>query len=137
MTPEAMAATHARAFAGHGRAWTAAEFRDLMQSEIVYVCGDARAFAMGRAVADEAELLTLATDPAHRRAGLARACLHAFETQAALRGVRAAFLEVAEDNAPARALYQVTGYAETGRRKVYYTSPNGGSIDALLLRKPL
>ncbi len=132
-----MAATHARAFDGHGRAWSQAEFRDLMQSDLVFLCGDARAFAMGRAVADEAELLTLATDPAYRRAGLARACLHAFEIQAVAREATAAFLEVAEDNAPARTLYQVAGYAETGRRTGYYTSPTGGSIDALLLRKTL
>lgn len=132
-----MAATHARAFAGHGRAWSAAEFRDLMQSDLVFLSGDAHAFAIGRAVAEEAELLTLATDPAHRRAGLARACLHAFETQAASRGATAAFLEVAEDNAPARALYQVAGYAETGRRKGYYASRTGDAIDAILLRKTL
>lgn len=132
-----MAATHARAFAGHGRAWSAREFRDLMQSDLVFLCGDARAFALGRAVADEAELLTLATDPAHQRAGLARACLGAFEAQAASRGASAAFLDVAEDNTTARALYTAAGYAETGRRRGYYTSATGAAVDALLLRKIL
>lgn len=137
MTPESMAATHARAFAGHERAWSATEFRDLMQSDHVFHCGDARAFALGRAVADEAEILTLATDPAHRRTGLARDCLRAFETQAAARGATSAFLEVAEDNAPARALYRAAGYVETGRRKGYYTSATGCAVDALLLSKTL
>lgn len=137
MTPEAMAATHARAFAGHGRAWSTAEFRDLLHSDHVFSLGDARAFALGRVVADEAELLTLATDPVHRRMGLARGRLRAFEAEAALRDATTAFLEVAEDNAAARALYVASGYAETGRRKGYYTSKPGGTVDALLLRKPL
>lgn len=135
MTPEAMAATHARAFAGHGRAWSADEFRQLLQSDHVFSLGDARAFALGRVVLDEAELLTLATDPAHRRKGLARACLDAFEAQAAARGAVSAFLEVAEDNAPARALYRAAGYAELGRRKGYYTSLGNTAVDALVLSR--
>jgi len=137
MTPEAMAATHARAFAGHGRAWSAPEFRALLQSDHVFSTGDAHAFALGRVVLDEAELLTLATDPAHRRAGRARACLTAFEAQAAARGAVSAFLEVAEDNAPALALYRAANYREMGRRKGYYTAPDGTPVDALVLAKTL
>lgn len=133
MTPEAMAATHARAFAGHGRAWSAAEFRALLQDTHVIRTGDARAFILGRVVTDEAEILTLATDPAHRRCGLARACLRGFEAQAAARGAASAFLEVAADNAPARALYAAAQYAEVGRRKGYY----GAGVDALVLSRPL
>lgn len=137
MTPEAMAATHARAFAGSGRAWSTAEFRTLLQNDNVFCHGDARAFALGRVVADEAEILTLATDPAHRRTGLGRACLRAFEVQATARGATTAFLEVAEDNAPARALYHAAHYTEAGRRMGYYTSANGSAVDALVLSKRL
>lgn len=137
MTPEAMAATHARAFAGHGRAWSAAEFRTLLHSDHVFSLGDARAFALGRVVLDEAELLTLATDPAHRRAGRARACLTGFEALAAARGAVSAFLEVAEDNAPARALYRAANYSEVGRRKGYYTASDGTTVDALVLSRTL
>jgi len=137
MTPETMAATHARAFARHGRAWSASEFRDLVQSAHVFHCGDAHAFALGRVVADEGELLTLATDPAYRRCGLARDCLRAFEAHAAARGAASAFLEVAEDNAPARALYRAAGYVETGRRKGYYTTQHDKAVDAILLSKTL
>lgn len=145
MTPEAMAATHARAFAGHGRAWSTPEFRALLDSDHVFSIGDslgdslgdAHAFALGRVVLDEAELLTLATDPAHRRAGRARACLTAFEAQAAARGAVSAFLEVAEDNAPARALYHAANYREVGRRKGYYSSQSGAAVDALVLAKAL
>ncbi|MBC7131836.1 MAG: GNAT family N-acetyltransferase [Roseovarius sp.] len=133
MTPEALALTHARAFAGQGRAWSAAEFADLLASPHVLAIGDARAFALGRVVAGEAELLTLATDPGHRRAGRARACLVAFMAQARARGARTAFLEVAEDNAPARALYEQAGFAEAGRRAGYY--PGGRA--AVVMHKAL
>ena len=47
-----------------------------------------------------------------------------------------AFLEVAEDNAAARALYRAAGWNETGRRRGYYPRP-GGALDAITLAKPL
>ncbi|MEI4232209.1 GNAT family N-acetyltransferase [Roseovarius sp. D22-M7] len=133
MTPEAIAETHARAFDQHGRPWSAQEFQGLLQDRHVICTGDARAFLLGRVVADEAEILTLATDPAHRRRGLARACLRAFHAQAAARGATQTFLEVAADNAPARALYTAARYVEVGRRNGYY----GAGVDALLLSRPL
>jgi ribosomal-protein-alanine N-acetyltransferase len=133
MTPEALAETHARAFDMHGRAWSADEFRALLQDRHVICAGDTRAFLLGRVVADEAEILTLATDPAHRRRGLARVCLRAFHAQAAARGATWAFLEVAADNAPARALYAAARYVEVARRKGYYSA----GVDALVLSRSL
>lgn len=137
ITPETLAQIHARAFDGQARAWSAAEFRDLLDGPHTFVTGDARAFALGRAVAGEAELLTLATDPAHRRQGRARACLAAFETAARARGADTALLEVAADNAPARALYHAAGYIQTARRAAYYPRGHGPAADALILQKTL
>ncbi|MGX0901483.1 ribosomal-protein-alanine N-acetyltransferase [Roseovarius sp. MBR-79] len=133
MTPEALADTHARAFAGQGRAWSAAEFAALLASPHVFVSGDARGFALGRVIADEAELLTLATDPGHRRQGHARACLCAFAAEARARGAETAFLEVAEDNAAALALYAGAGFAQTARREGYYP----GGRTAVVMQKHL
>ncbi|MDT8326360.1 MAG: GNAT family N-acetyltransferase [Roseovarius sp.] len=135
MTPESMAQTHARAFAGQSRGWSAQEIADLLQSPLVFALGDARAFAIGRAIADEAELLTLATDPEHRRKGLARACLADFERAAQDRGALSAFLEVAADNAAARALYRFAGYEQIACRRGYYTRLDGAAVDALILQK--
>ena len=45
---------------------------------------------------------------------------------------RKVFLEVAEDNAAARALYAKLGFQEIGRRRAYYKRP-GGAVDALTL----
>lgn len=136
MTPEALEALYVRAFSAH-RLWSAAEFAELLASPGAILVGDARSVLLGRVVADEAEILTLATDPQHRRQGLARGRLAAFETEAAARGAAAVFLEVAESNAGARALYAGAGYTEVGRRPGYYTEPGGAATAALVLRKTL
>lgn len=136
MTPEQMAQCHARAFEGRGQVWTAQEIAELLTSPHVFAVGDARCFALGRVVADEAELLTLACDPAHQGQGYGRACLAAFEKEARARAAEALLLEVAADNTAAKALYKTTGYAEAARRKAYYTRQGAAPVDALILRKP-
>ncbi|MFN3209991.1 MAG: GNAT family N-acetyltransferase [Roseovarius sp.] len=139
MTPEALAALHARAFAGQGRGWTAAEFRDLMQRQSIFVLGDDAGFALGQAVAGEAELLMLVTDPDHRREGRGRAWLCAFEAEARARGADRVFLEVAADNVAALALYRSEGFTELARRAGYYRRPGheDGPVDAFVLEKRL
>ncbi|HBS50342.1 MAG TPA: ribosomal-protein-alanine acetyltransferase [Rhodobacteraceae bacterium] len=134
--PAALAATHAAAF-DDSRAWSAAELAALLDSCGVFLVGDARCFALGRALAGEAELLTVATHPDHRRQGLARACMTSFLARARTLGAHEAFLEVAEDNAPARALYAALGFVEAGRRPGYYRRRAGPPVDALLLRRTL
>ncbi|MRU15222.1 GNAT family N-acetyltransferase [Roseovarius sp. A21] len=135
MTPDDMAYCHARAFEGRGQVWTASEIAELLTSPHVFAVGDARCFAMGRVVAGEAELLTLASDPAHQGQGLGRACLADFETEARIRNAEAFFLEVADDNIAAQALYQSAGYTEAARRKGYYPRQGAAPVDALILSK--
>jgi ribosomal-protein-alanine N-acetyltransferase len=135
MSPEALARLHAAAY-DRDRPWTAEEFASLLALPGTVLLGDGRAFLLGRVVLDEAEVLTLATDPGHRRQGLAAALLSAFEAGARDRGAVHAFLEVAEDNLPARALYEGRGYAEVGRRRAYYARPDG-AVAALVLARPL
>jgi ribosomal-protein-alanine N-acetyltransferase len=86
-----------------------------------------------RAIAGEAEVLTLAVAPTHRRRGLASALLQAGLGQARLSGAEAAFLEVAADNAAAIALYAAAGFAQVGRRAGYYRRADGEAIDGLVL----
>ena len=136
MTPAALARLHARAMT-EPRPWSETEFAELLARAEVHVSADAHALAVGRTVAGEAELLTLATLPEARRHGHARRQLAAFETEAARRGADVSFLEVAADNAAAIALYHGTGYSEAGRRPGYYRRGNGPSADAILMRKPL
>lgn len=136
MTPEALARLHAAAFT-MPRPWSAAEFRALLDSPGVFLAGDGEGFVLGRALAGEAELLTLAVHPAARRRGQGRRWLNAFEAEARARGAEEALLEVAADNAAALALYHSAGWREAGRRPRYYRPAQGPRIDALLLRKGL
>jgi ribosomal-protein-alanine N-acetyltransferase len=131
-----MAATHAVAFTVT-RAWGVDEFADLVSDPKCFATGDPSSFALLRVVADEAEVLTIATVPDHRRKGLARKALTEAEKEAATRGAAFVFLEVAEDNAAARALYAAMGYTPIGRRDGYYTPKNSAPVAALVLRKQL
>jgi len=136
VTPEQMAALHARVMTTP-RPWTADEFRALLASANVFAVGSAKGLAVGRAVFEEAELLTLAVDPDHRRQAIGRGCLADFEEIAGRRGARHAHLEVAADNAPAIALYEGAGYVRSGLRRGYYSTPDGRRVDALVYRKIL
>ena len=133
---DTMAAVHAAAYR-LDRPWTAAEFRGLTESPHVIALGDARAFILVRIIADEAEVLTIATHPDHRRKGLARDLLARFHAVALARGATSAFLDVAADNAPAIALYLGAGYARLGQRRAYYPRQDAPAADALLLRRAL
>ena len=78
-------------------------------------------------VADEAEIITVAVSPAHRRQGIARALMEhmlylAEDARASV------YLEVRASNTPARELYRSLGFAETGVRKNYYTSPREDAV---------
>lgn len=93
-------------------------------------------FILCRAAADEAEILTLATVPGHRRRGLAAALLDAAALEAAARGATVLCLEVAADNPVAGALYAKAGFVAAGARRGYYARA-GGAVDAVILRREL
>jgi len=94
-------------------------------------------FILARAIAGEAEILTLAVDPASRRGGIGLALLTAAIGIAQENGAAAMFLEVADDNAAALALYARAGFAEAGRRRGYYRRAGGTAVDARVLRLDL
>jgi ribosomal-protein-alanine N-acetyltransferase len=87
-----------------------------------------------RAVGVEGDIQTIAVSAAARGTGLGRRLLAEAQHDARMRGVRELFLEVREDNAPARALYLSEGFEEIGVRPGYY-QPEG--IDAIAMRKEL
>ena len=136
MTPEALAALHARAIRVP-RPWAAAEFAGLMTSRGVFLIADAegRGFALGRVAGPEAELLTLVVAPEDRRRGIARDLLARFAATARAGGATAGFLEVAAGNAPARALYAAAGWRESGLRRSYYAIAGGATEDAIMMQR--
>ncbi|MEC8195118.1 MAG: GNAT family N-acetyltransferase [Pseudomonadota bacterium] len=136
MTPEAMAEIYAAAFP-HSRAWGAAEISDMLASRLTFAIESKYGFALGRVIADEAELLTIAVDPAHQGKGLGHILLTQFEAESKLRGAGWVHLEVAQDNTAALALYTRAGYEICGERPGYYSRPNGEQITASLMKKAL
>ncbi len=89
-------------------------------------------FALARAVAEEAELLLIAVDPANQHAGVGTALLDDFIAIAAAKGAHRLHLEVREGNI-ATALYERAGFVLVGRRRDYYRGTDGHKRDALTL----
>lgn len=94
-------------------------------------------FAVSRLAADEAELLSIAVADSHRGRGLSRNLLLTHLGHLAGRGVRTVFLEVEENNLPARRLYDRAGFAVVGRRERYYQQAGGEQLNALVMRRDL
>ncbi|AXQ94161.1 GNAT family N-acetyltransferase [Cereibacter azotoformans] len=148
--PTALAALHGRVFVTPPP-WAAGDFRALLGEPSVFLLAlpqpgstaeavqgrEPRAFLLGRAIAGEAEILTLAVDPGARRCGLGRQLVEAFLGAARARGAERAFLEVAADNAPALGLYAAAGFGEAGRRRGYYRTPDGQRLDAIVMSRGL
>ena len=135
---DVLQALHARAF---DAPWPAVEIERLMRImggfAILAEAAAPQGFILVRTVADEAEVLTLAVAPDVRRQGVGRALVEAAGQEAARRGARSFFLEVAEDNPAALALYESADFQAVGLRRAYYARPNAAPADALVLRRPL
>ncbi|MBC9209175.1 GNAT family N-acetyltransferase [Roseomonas aerophila] len=128
-----MAALHAAAFPP-AEAWDADALSLMLGLEGGYgFVVENTGFILARAVAGEAEVLTLAVAPAARRAGTGRALLAAALDGASTRGAHTMFLEVSRNNTGATSLYLSAGFTEVGLRRRYYSD---GS-DALVLRRDL
>ncbi len=136
MTPAEMAALHATCFVTP-RPWSAAEITAFRSDPSCFTLTEAEGFVIGRAVAGEAELLTLAVAPQARRRGIGAKLVQRFLYQARLRSAQTAFLEVAATNTPAIALYQTLGFARSGLRRAYYTMPGAPPIDAVVMARTL
>jgi len=82
----------------------------------------------------QADVVTLAVDPAHWGRGTGSALLTALLDEAGNRGCTEVLLEVREDNPRARQLYLRHGFTEVGIRRGYY-QPSG--VNAVVMRKGL
>ena len=92
-----------------------------------------RGFACGWLVVDELQITAVAVDPDHRQIGCGGRLLRALLTQAQQWGARRATLEVAADNAAARALYAAEGFTTAGCRSRYYSDGRDALIQWLEL----
>ncbi len=135
----ALAQIHSASF---HRGWGEGEFDSMLteRNTLVHRLRMGRktiGFAVSRMAADEAEILSIAVAESHRGRGLSFNLLLTHLGHLAGRGIRTVFLEVEENNQPARRLYERAGFAIVGRRDRYYRQPGGEPLNALLMRRDL
>jgi [ribosomal protein S18]-alanine N-acetyltransferase len=126
--------------AGH---WTEQQYRQAFQPDgatrLVLIAQDNSetsplGFLVARHLAPDWELENIVIAPTARRMGLGKRLLDALLAAAKKTNSKSVFLEVHESNAAARTLYETAGFAQSGRRKSYYTNP---PEDAILYRLTL
>lgn len=81
--------------------------------------------------AADADIQTIALEPALRGTGRGRTLLRALIDEARERGARELFLEVRADNPIAQGLYASEGFAEIARRPGYYQPDD---VDAIIMQ---
>jgi [ribosomal protein S18]-alanine N-acetyltransferase len=125
----------------YGEGWTRSQCLGVLALPGVWlliarVDGEAAGFALSRAIADEAELLLLATAAECRRQGIGAALLRAAIGEARARGVGALHLEVRAGNEAVN-LYRSAGFVKVGERRGYYRGKTGQIFDAHTYRLSL
>jgi [ribosomal protein S18]-alanine N-acetyltransferase len=124
------------------RGWGEAEFEEMLSQHNTLVQrlrlrSKFIGFAISRIAMDEAEILSIAIAPGYRGRGLSRNLLLTHLGHLAGRGVATVFLEVEENNQPARRLYDRAGFVVVGRRERYYREAGGEELNALVMRRDL
>ncbi|WP_292292765.1 GNAT family N-acetyltransferase [Marivita sp.] len=132
MTPETFAKIMDRAYV-HMRPWSATEIAETLARPHIHFLTQGQGGLIAQMVADECEILIIATDPDAQRQGLASSLLAELIRLAATRDISRVFLEVAASNRAARTFYAAKGFAPIGTRPGYYTLRDGTKDDGVLL----
>ena len=124
------------------RGWGADEFEQMLierntLAHRVRIGPSIVGFIVSRTAADEAEILSVAVAKQHRGRGLSRDLLRTHLGHLAAYGLKNVFLEVEENNAPARALYERAGFRVVGRRERYYKDADGKQLNAVVMQRDL
>jgi [ribosomal protein S18]-alanine N-acetyltransferase len=88
------------------------------------ICG----FLVARVIPDEAEILNMAVDPAHRRKGIGSTLLSAANSAAQAQNAKNIYLEVRESNSAAISFYRRHGFEKSTERRGYYSSPTENAV---------
>lgn len=94
-------------------------------------------FIVSRIAADQAEILSIAVAASYRGRGLSRDLLRTHLGHLAGHGLKTVFLEVEENNRPARSLYNRAGFRVVGRRERYYKDAGGEQLNAVVMQRDL
>jgi ribosomal-protein-alanine N-acetyltransferase len=130
-----LADLHAQAF---DKAWSAREMAGFLTDPVCGCLvaerqgGEAAGFVLVRAVAGEAEILTLAVVPRWRQRGGGQRLMQAAIAWAAEHEARTVYLEAAETNIAALSVYRNLGFVAAGYRRDYYASGGGYTVGAIV-----
>ncbi|MDR0968597.1 MAG: ribosomal protein S18-alanine N-acetyltransferase [Holosporaceae bacterium] len=134
---ESLAEVHKKCF---DDGWSAESFFNMLSSDVffgfVYEKSSIDGFIIGKIVCDEVEIITFCVIPQFRNQGIGGALIKRVHNYAASRSASKIFLEVAEDNAAARKLYENLGYKKIAERKEYYNTKEGQK-NATVMEKAL
>lgn len=124
------------------RGWSTEEFEQILiernaLAHRLRMGGATIGFIVSRTAADEAEILSVAVAQKHRGHGFSRDLLRTHLGHLAGHGLKTVFLEVEENNRPARALYERAGFRVVGRRDRYYRDAGGTELNAVVMRRDL
>jgi tRNA threonylcarbamoyl adenosine modification protein YeaZ len=134
-----LADLHARCF---DQAWPAIDVEAMLQipgtfAVLALTALEPAGFALIRAIAGEAEILTLCVVPHVRQRGVAQKLLQQAAQILRARQVTILHLEVSNANEAALGTYRRAGFVQSGRRKNYYAQSTGASSDAVLMQLKL
>lgn len=126
--------THIRAQCFH-ETWQEKTFADMINdTKNICLIIPGTAYVLAQKIPPEAELITIAVMPEHRRRGIAQNLLSHLWQILQSDGIHALYLEVNETLTGAQNLYRKIGFESTGRRKGYYQNSRGIREDAILMR---
>lgn len=138
-----LAALHSASFCKPGdESWSTRSFSDvlsmpgsfcLVASDSLHPAREPCGFAACRNAGSDGELLSLGVVPHFRRGGVARTLLAESLATFQVQGTERVYLEVAEDNPTAQALYLAAGFTQIGRRRDYYRRLRDQKVDALTM----
>jgi [ribosomal protein S18]-alanine N-acetyltransferase len=133
---EAVASIESLSFgagASHAGRWTKESFEQDLQLSwsrlvIARLGEEIVAFCNYWVVADEIQILNVATHPTYRRQGVAQQLLVHIIEEAMQQKLASLTLEVRKGNDPAQALYQKLGFIKVGERSKYYSDNQEAAV---------
>ncbi|MBQ8427157.1 MAG: ribosomal protein S18-alanine N-acetyltransferase [Clostridia bacterium] len=115
--------------------WNFSQLKSAFDSGRFFVLGEKDgenliAFVSYSLAMEQADIETVFVKDEFRRRGIAKTLIERAQADAKSRGVQKVFLEVRENNVPARALYTSLGYEQISVRKGYYSDGENAVIMA-------
>lgn len=133
---QASADLHRESFA---HPWPVQEFevilsaRETVADGLLDSSGKLQGMAITRVIGSEGEILTIAVGKRYRSQGNGALLMEYHLTHLTSLGVARLFLEVSDENLPAKKLYEKFSFKQVGERRGYYKNADGSRLDALIL----